>query len=311
MSNNGTAEKKTSIPHDERPLIKDLLEQHAASIEDVRRRILSDETVGKPLWDAKRYDDIWILRYVLSHKENCESATMAALKTMKMRDELNWNEELGDIRHRIKNFGFGKDDSVESLPSYELYNRYIGKNSIVVSHPDPDRGVVAYLDFSNADFEGMAANMSDEQLKEQLLHINEAIYQILDEATRRTGKLTKLTGIFDLSNFSFHKLNYKLFKRDAAVQKQVENYHPQLVGKIHMFNPPGWFNAVWMILRPFFPSRVFEKLDVVSTSASQKLHENFLNDVSEENLPERFGGKNKAWPLPSIAETMTAAAANE
>ena len=294
-------------PHDERPLVKDLLEKHKASIEDVRQRIKSDETVGKPLWDPERYDDIWILRYILSHKGDKNSAAKAALKTMKIRDEMNMNE-LGDIRHRIKNYGVENEDTIESLPGFDLYNKYACKNGIIISQPDPDRGVLVFLDISDWDFDGMMAGMSNEQVKEHSLYLNEAVYQILDEVTRRTGKLTKLTRILDLGTFSFFKINYKFSRRDAAIQKQIEDYHPQLLEKIYIFNPPSWFNAVWQVMRPFFPKRFAEKLDVAYSS---KLHTPLLKQVSEANLPERLGGKNKEWPLPSIAVTMATAAANE
>ena len=51
--------------------------------------------------NSKLYDEIWILRFVLSHKSNVKKATNAALATMKFREEKKLNE-LGDIHHRIK-----------------------------------------------------------------------------------------------------------------------------------------------------------------------------------------------------------------
>jgi len=297
-----------SDPHDDRPFVKDLLEQHAASIKSVRQRILSDDTFGKPLWDPKRYDDIWILRYVLSHKGNAKHAAKAALKTMKMRDEKKLNDvKFSDIRRRIKNFGFKNDESIESLPNFDVYNSYCGENSyIITSQPDPDRGVLVFADIARIDFQAMLNDMSEEELKEHVLYLNEALFQILDEVTRRTGRLAKLTRFIDMGNFSFLNMDYKSAKLDAVIQKELEDYHPQLLTKVYFFNNAAWISAAWTALRPFFPKRVTEKVDFLPWSASRKLHQPILKQVSEANLPEKFGGKNKEWPLPSVAEKIPA-----
>jgi len=296
-----------SDPHDDRPLVKDLLEQHAASIDGVRQQILSDETVGKPLWN-ERYDDIWILRYVLSHKGNVERATKNALKTMKMRDEMKLNnEEFSDMRRRLKNYGNCASDAadVESLPHFDSFNSFLGKDSyIVLSQPDPDRGVLLYGDMGDVDMEGMMASMSEQQAIEHLVYQNEAVYQILDEVTRRTGKLTKLTRNMDFANFSLFKLNYKFAKQTAAVAKDIEEYHPHVLAGITIFNTPAWINGIWTVMKPLFPKRVIGKIDFLSVKASRKLHKPILKHISEANLPENFGGKNQEWPPPSIAETM-------
>lgn len=91
------ADSKTILDH--RPLISDLLKTHADKIEEVRN-IIKEEILYNKDDNAKRYDDIWILRFVLSHKKNIKSAAKAAIKTMQYREEWKLNE-MGDIRHKF------------------------------------------------------------------------------------------------------------------------------------------------------------------------------------------------------------------
>jgi len=305
------ASPNSSTLDDGRPLIKDLLKEHATSIEKVRQKILSDEAVGKALWDPKKYDDIWILRYVLSHGGNTKHASKAALKTMKFREEFKMNEK-GDLRGFIKNYGVeenSNDKTLQSLPSYDLFNAYCGKNAVIIAHPDPGRGALVYCDFGMVDCDGIVAGMTFEEYKDSYVHLNEAIYQINDEVTRRTGKLTKLTRFIELKNFSFLKFNRKYLKMDAAMQKETEEHYPQLLQTAYIFNLPSWLSAMWTVVTAFFPKRMIEKINVCPSSASTKFFEPIRKQVSEENHLVLYGGKNTEWPPPSIAETMAAAAA--
>ena len=92
-------EEDTSKDHDERPLIGDLLKKHASKIQSVRKIIESDPLYKKGN-NSTLYDDIWILRFLLSHKNSVKSASKAAVKTMHFRNEHKLNE-LGDIRHKM------------------------------------------------------------------------------------------------------------------------------------------------------------------------------------------------------------------
>lgn len=301
----------SSTLEDGRPLVKDLLKEHATSIEKVRQEILSDEVVGKALWDPKKYDDIWILRYVLSHGGNTKHASKAALKTMKFRHEWKMNEK-GDLRRFIKNYGVeenSNDETLESLPSYELLNAHCGENALIVAHPDPDRGVLIYCDFGMIDCDGIVAGMTCEEFKDSYVHLNEAVFQINDDVTRRTGKLTKLTRFTEMKNFSFLKFNRKFINMNAALQKELEGYFPQFLQKAYVFNLPSWLSAMWTVVTAFFPKRIVEKLNVCPSSASTKFFEPIRKQVAEENHPVLYGGKDAEWPPPSIAETMAGAAA--
>ena len=189
--------------YDERPLVDDLLEKHAKAISSVRENILADDEC-KALYEkgdnTKRYDDIWILRYVLSHKGHVKSASRAAMKTIKFREESKLNE-MGDLRSRIKQHGVTDSEkiaNIEALPGFKLYNKYCEENAVCATLPDETRGIVVFYDMGKLDQHGLATGMDAEQMKEMVLYSNEAMFQVVDEITRRTGRLTKIMKIVDM-----------------------------------------------------------------------------------------------------------------
>lgn len=291
---------------DHRPLIKDLLEEHASVIENVQEKIRSDEEIDKSLYDPERYDDIWILRYVLSHKGNAKNAAKAALKTMKFRDDEKLNEKT-DLRYCIKNYSRENenDKKYKSLPGYDRFNAKCGKEAIIHFHPDPDRGLLFYCQPKALDTDGVMADITEEEFREAYIAMKEAEYQILDEVTRRTGRLTKLTRFVDLHNYSFFKFNRKYTKLDADIQKELEDFFPQSLDKQYIFNIPSWLSAIWTVIAALFPKRLIEKLDICPSSASTKFYAPIAKHVSEENHPVGYGGKNTNWPPPSIAELQS------
>jgi len=303
-----TLSKSDVASHENRPFIKDLLAKHSAAIAFIRDSIQNDKDckeLSNKGENQKRYDDIWILRYVLSHKGNAKSASKAALKTIKFREEKKLNE-LGDIRHRLRNWSVVNETSgsSEPLPGFSVFNKYCGDQAAFVTLPDKDRGIIIYCDVGQIDMNGIAEGMSEEDMKDNLLYSNEAIFQVVDDVTRRTGRLTKQMKIIDMGNVSLLKMNRVYLKRDGACSKAIEDYYPQLLGTLFVFNSPSWLSVVWSALRPLFPKRFVQKIDFLPPmSKIQKSKQSHLKPIlrylSEEHLPERYGGQNKEWPLPS------------
>lgn len=339
-----------SNPHDDRPFISDLLVKHSVAIEAVRSRIQADNgggssSIGKVLYNkgdnAKRYDDIWILRFVLSHKgkDNVKSAAKAAIRTMKFREDKKLNE-VGDLRPRIQNHGDAIDRDrirlstlssngsmeLKPLPGFTLYDSFCGEHCAFQILPDTNRGLVVICDAGQIDMEGVIQNMTEEAMTEKYIYLKEAFFQVADEVTRRTGRLTKQMNLIDLGNVTWKELNRNraYVKRDAKCAKALEDYYPQLLGTSFIANSPAWLSGVWSVFRSLFPKRVVEKVDFLPpleriirarsksrlTSSSRSpgassadylnLLKPILRYISEEHLPVRYGGRNEQWPLPSV-----------
>ena len=66
-----TQSTSSSNRYDDRPFISDLLTKHSAAIKSVQDIIQADDVaqgICNKAINAERYDDIWIPRFVLSHK---------------------------------------------------------------------------------------------------------------------------------------------------------------------------------------------------------------------------------------------------
>jgi len=304
----------SSNRYDDRPFISDLLTKHSVAIKSVQDIIQTDDVaqgICNKAINSERYDDIWILRFVLSHKGNVKSASKSALKTIHFREEKKLNE-MGDMRHRIQNLGDvidAKRFSGESLSGWELFNSLCGEHAAIQTIPDDNRGLVLFCDVGQIDMDRVAEEIHEEAMMEYYIHLNEAVYQVLDGITRRTGRLTKYLKFIDMGNVQLRKMNRTYLKRDAAISKVLEDYYPQLLGTMFVANSPGWLSAFWSMLRPFFPKRLVEKIDFLPTnkkSKSMKYPKAVLRYISEEHLPERYGGKNQEWPMPCAGRMYSA-----
>ena len=79
-------------PEDARPSVRDLLAQHASAVEAVREPLSAD-----PLYRPELHDDLWILRFCLSHKK-VSDALAAARGALLYRHKHNLDAE--DVRLR-------------------------------------------------------------------------------------------------------------------------------------------------------------------------------------------------------------------
>lgn len=281
---------------DDRPFISDLLNTYSSAIKSVRN-IIQEHILYKD--NALRYDDIWILRFVLTHKKNISKASKAAIKTMEFREKKKLNE-IGDIRHKIP---YKDDNSSNLFYCHKLFYKYCKtKDAAMNTLPDMNRGVVQYCLLDKVNIIDIANEMTEEEIQDVYIYLNEAIYQIQDEVTRRTGRLTKKLQILDIKGFRLQNLCMTFLKNDAAANKALEEYYPQLLGSVLIVNSPVWVSTTWNFLKSMFPRRFAEKVTVLPTKISQKDIKLLLRYISEDNLPERYGGKNKEWPLDCAAK---------
>lgn len=275
---------------DNRLLVQDLLAEHTEKLAQLRNILEKEETYSK-----ERYDDLWMLRFLLSHKLKVSKASAAAIRTMKFRQERKLNE-LGDVRHKLM-------DHLEENKTdrnFDIHKKYMSNChsplAIIYAIPDPDRGIVQRIDPALIDTQKSVETMSFDETIDAYLLVNEIMYQILDDTTRRTGKLTQVLRIMELGDFTMKMLNLKYMKRDAAANKAIEDYYPCLLGKCINNNPPAAAVAAWKIIQPLFPKRFVQKLAFCAPTKHAADAQHFLEYIARENLWERYGGTNTEWP---------------
>eukprot|EP00547_Thalassionema_nitzschioides_P010515 CAMPEP_0194227424 /NCGR_PEP_ID=MMETSP0156-20130528/42848_1 /TAXON_ID=33649 /ORGANISM="Thalassionema nitzschioides, Strain L26-B" /LENGTH=581 /DNA_ID=CAMNT_0038959905 /DNA_START=62 /DNA_END=1806 /DNA_ORIENTATION=+ len=207
--------------------------------------------------------------------------------------------ELGDIRHKM----IDHLEAETSDRNFEIHRKHMkfchSPLAIIYALPDPDRGLIQILTPKYMDQENFVKEISLEETVEVTLYGNEIIFQVLDDITRRTGKLTKLLRITDLTDYALKDVNLEYLKRHSAATKALEDHYPGLLGSSIVNNPPTWCNATWKVIKHLFPKRVQERVAFVSPNKNPKDAKCFLKYVVRENLWEKFGGNNPEWPPAS------------
>ena len=83
--------------YDDRPSAKALIAENRGVIEQVKK-----ELQGDSLYDAAKHDELWILRFLLSHKLNTKHAVEAAKTTLAFRKEHRLDEKTAVPIHWLK-----------------------------------------------------------------------------------------------------------------------------------------------------------------------------------------------------------------
>lgn len=278
--------------HDDRPFIKDLLKKHSSTIEAVRNNIKTD-----PLYDEKRYDDIWILRFVLSNK-SVKASTKSAIATMKFREEYKLNN-MDDCQYRIPNHR----DGPYLYPCHKKFYEHCEGNPMIHCLHDEDRGIMVYLELFHVNLSTYAKVISKEDMIMSRIMISEGIYRVLDEITRRTGRLTKVCRVFDMEGFPLKSFDKDCLNLESETANLIQEFYPQSASAILVVEAPRWCGWVWKIAKPLLPHRVRDKFDFVYPKRSMKDRRKFLRHVALEHLPEKYGGTNHPWPPVRVRDT--------
>lgn len=265
-------------PGDNRIAVRDLFVKHSADISALRNKVSSS-----PLFRAEIHDDLFLLRFVLSHsskKGNIDAAAMAATATMKYR----WDRGLDDADKDALSNDFV--DKFANRPGVE-------KGALITYHPDDDREPFLLIDMARVDMHRLVKEMTYEEGLAAFMETSERNFQICDRVTRRTGRLTKQVRLVDVRKFELRMINREQLKRDAAMSNEFEDYYPQVLAKVFIVNPATWIMMTWRALKLLFPARFVEKVDLISPAQNSKDAQLLRRFISNENLPERFGGKKK------------------
>lgn len=279
--------------YDIRESIPELLNEHSANIELVKQALKED-----PLYEPFKHDEIWILRFLLSHKQKVKKAAKAARHALAFRKKHGLDEK--DLRfippHSIpKGEGETPFAGCESLK--RAWNIRYPRDSIVFTIPDKNRGVLGFLRFKDFkhDKETMKL-LSDADLAAAFIYNSEWAFQWLDYVTRKTGRLTKSARFVDFTGFSVFQVSRDATKRDGKIMGEMEDVYPQLLQCINICNTPHWVHALFATMRPLLPSRVVDKVDIVEPKNNKKEFKRILRFASKENLPVALGGDNTVNP---------------
>jgi CRAL/TRIO domain len=272
-------------PSDDRPALMDLFKEHRAAINAVAAELAASDA----LYDTNKHDDLWILRFLLSHKINVAASVKAAKHALAFRAEHKLDEH--DLRYYTVG---GKDVPVESI---QRYLNYCKEDTFQFVIPDAKLGVVAFLDLAGIDQHGLVYNLGEEDWLPSFIYVAEWTHQWVDYLSRTSGRLTASVRIVNVAGMSRKGLSWECQRRDGKAMKVTEDCYPQMLKTLFVCNSPFWIQTAWRLVRPFFPRRVVEKMDFISPVKHANERERLLKYISLENLPTRYGGGNNTWPL--------------
>jgi CRAL/TRIO domain len=269
--------------YDNRPSVKGMIEGNRKQIDEVKKDLKTD-----PLYDENKHDDLWILRFLLSHKKNPRTSLKAAKSTLLFRKERHLDDK--DIRF----CPLGKSCEDEAV---QLYHSCCADDAALFAVPDTKRGVVAFLDLGGMDQHKILKNVDRASLLSGYCYLNEWSFQWVDYVSRTTGRLTKSVRLIDMANVYLSNLSYENLQRDGDIMGIMEDCYPQLLQSLFVCNPPAWIHIPWKICRVIMPKRVVSKMDFIAPAKNKKERAQLLAYLSEDNLPTRHGGKHDSWPV--------------
>jgi len=258
--------------------IDDLLKKHAADVAELRLSLGKDLPVTKKF---PYYDDIWLLRYILSFK-----TAKKALKPAQIC--IAWRKENQEFLDKCA------DDGAEfkKLDISVVSNKYQVAGLVDCLK---DGGPFVVIRPSQGDPEAMYTNMTYAELHQLHYGYRELSFRRCDRLTRSSRIIVKQILIFDMDKVSFSKvMDRRGGKVYGPVSKACANYYPQLQSKFVMINTPSWMSIVWQFVKRIMPKRNVDKMAVCPGNTLK-------GDVSKcpyvkkyfdvEKLPDFLGGK--------------------
>jgi hypothetical protein len=169
-------------------------------------------------------------------------------------------------------------------------------DTIVLTHPHQQRGVIVFLKLSSMDQHRLVAELSEDHWLPTFMYILEWCHQWLDYVTRTTGRLTRSVCIADTDGMKLSLVNRECLKRNGRAVGHMEDYYPQLLESLFLCNPPAFLKGLFNVIKAtVLPKRVVGKIDMINPKEKENERKRLYRHISEEDLPDKCGRKN---PVP-------------
>jgi hypothetical protein len=219
---------------DETKSLDALLTEHSASIAALRSELGAD----LPAY----FDEIWLLRYVLSFDVLAERID-AAKKCIKWR---------GENAAMLADAAAGRP-----APHHEIVKPYL----ISGFHP-PTKALLGeplFIVRSGVSNPTAVMNiLTPEQVISNLMFSREVAFIQCDAETRKQRRLVKMITMIHME-FATSGFDRRFFNCLSASGKISEFVYPQQLLKSVMFRPPSFFFSLFALFKPLFTKKMLEK----------------------------------------------------
>ena len=133
----------------------------------------------------------------------------------------------------------------------------------------------------------------------------ENAFQLLDEASRRTGKMVKRARAYSSRGFRLRDMSMKFLQHDAEQQSLTQDLYPQTLGQQLFCDLPKFIRWVWVhVVAPLTPERTRQKTCIVDTSYAADC-ERLDAHIATVHRPAWLGGTStKEWPPSFLWEEV-------
>ena len=254
--------------------IDELLAKHADAIIELRGRVAE-----APHYKADDYDDIFLLRFLLSNG-TIDKAETNLRSTFVFRHEQR--ERLARAASNIKD---PKHEPMSKLSIADLLE-------VTTLADEP----ILVVRTGRSDVRALMNAYSEDEVVEYLNYSKETAFQRCDAATKRTRRLVKMITILDMNHSKMSGNDRRFFKALGRASKDAEIYYPQLLALTVPVNPPAYIGILWQLGKRFMPARTIAKIRFCSatdtTNAKQHVGQcPFVGrNFTPETLPTFLGG---------------------
>jgi hypothetical protein len=273
---------RAAIP--KRGEIDDLMDVHRKNLDTLRER-LGDVLADRPEGAGTKYDDIFLLRYLLSNAKNPNSEKGLDLAEGSIRRTVAWREENADILKQIQ--------ETKKAPFDDTWRSYMG----VFRSFQKNKGPINFVVVDHSSTKALMDDHPFEKVQQFCLFTREDDFQICDRLTRETRKLVKTVTVVDLYGMSvFSGDADKRFAKALGDSSNISSdLYPQFLLKTIVINLPSVFNWIWKILKLFMSERSLSKITLHpllghGADPADTGELSSLVNVDKENVPDFLGG---------------------
>ena len=224
-------------------------------------------------------DDVFILRYLISYRNNVPQAEEAIRFACKFRKEnASWLRS-------------ARDGDRTKAPNHDILKRHMsGGVHKTTIHGAPFLFVRAGL----TDSVRLMNTVTEEQMRKFFIYDKEVGFWKCDRLTRESGRLVKMMGVLDFTNVSLFGNDNRFFQAMGDSSKISDRLHPQLVQRMVAINTGAAIQLLWQVGKLFMSERTLAHMSVCTgfdKSVGAEACPFAKQWVKVEDLPTFAGGK--------------------
>jgi hypothetical protein len=202
------------------------------------------------------HDEIFALRFLISHQMVAEKAAAA------MRTTLEWR-----LRNRVDEIReFVRAAPQEAFPGHLHMGRHFPMS---IHIPADDWPPFMLIEAARLDPTELMRHISIDDFVVYSMHMSEKMAAACDDITRRTRHLTKAVRVVAMGGLRLKHASMGFARAASAAAQDHVDCYPQNLGNLFLCNVPYPLKVVWdTAVVPLLPSRVVEKTGVLNP----KLH---------------------------------------